>query len=138
MSICALLILIHVLVLLPQLQQLLKHLQPLRLQLPGIHQLLVVLPPRAHVAFLGYELGGFAMVGFHEVDGSLPFGEPEFVLGHIEYAVVVSTLFPRAQCSNGQYFEPMMRFGNYAQDATGGALQVGGYRQIRSQIILLR
>ena len=42
-----LLILIHMLVLLPQLQQPLKQLQPLRLQLPGIHQLLVVLPPRA-------------------------------------------------------------------------------------------
>ena len=70
------------LVLLPQLQQLLKHLHPLRLQLAGIHQLFVVLPPRAHIAFLRDELGGFAVVGFQEVDGFLPFGEPEFVLGH--------------------------------------------------------
>ena len=69
-------------VLLPQLQQLLKHLHPLRLQLTGIHKLLVVLPPTAHVAFLRDELGGFAVVGFQEVDGILPFGEPEFVLGH--------------------------------------------------------
>lgn len=75
-------ILIHVLILLPQLQQPLKQLHPLRLQLPGIHQLLVVLPPRAHIAFLRDELGGFAMVGFQEVDGFLPFGEPEFGLGH--------------------------------------------------------
>ncbi len=62
----------------------LKHLQPLRLQLAGIHQLLVVFPPRAHVAFLRDELGGFAVVGFQEVDGFLPFGEPEFVLGHTQ------------------------------------------------------
>lgn len=70
------------LVLLPQLQQLLKHLYPLRLQLPGIHQLLVVLPPTAHVASLRDELGWFAVVGFQKVDGFLPFGEPEFGLGH--------------------------------------------------------
>ena len=80
-----LLILIHVSVLLSQLQQLLKHLQTLRLQVAGIHQLLVVLPPRAHVAFLRDELGGFAVVGFQEVDGFLPFGEPEFGLGHITF-----------------------------------------------------
>ena len=71
------------LVLLPQLQQLLKHLHPLRLQLPGIHQLLVVLPPRAQVAFLRDELGWFAVVSFQEVDGFLPFSEPEFILGHL-------------------------------------------------------
>ena len=70
------------LVLLPQLQQPLKQLHPLLLQLPGIHQLLVVLPPRAQVAFLRDELGGFAVVGFQEVDGVLPFGEPELGLGH--------------------------------------------------------
>ena len=70
------------LVLLPQRQQLLEQLQPLRLQLPGIHQLLIVLPPRAHVALLRDELGGFAVVGFQEVDGFLPFGEPELGLGH--------------------------------------------------------
>ncbi len=69
-------------VLLPQLQQPLKQLHPLRFQLPGIHQLLVVLPPRAHVAFLRDELGGFAVVGFQKVNGFLPFGESEFVLGH--------------------------------------------------------
>ena len=78
-------ILIHMLVLLPQRQQLLEQLHPLRLQLTGIHQLLVVLPPRAHVAFLRDELGGFAVVGFQEVDGFLPFVEPEFGLGHIIY-----------------------------------------------------
>ena len=78
-------ILIHMLVLLPQLQQPLKQLHPLLLQLPGIHQLLVVLPPRAQVAFLRDELGGFAVVGFQEVDGFLPFGEPEFGLGHITF-----------------------------------------------------
>ena len=71
-------------VLLPQLQQMLKHLYPLRLQLPGIHQLLIMLPPRAHIAFLRDELGGFAVVGFQKVDGILPFGEPEFVLSHIK------------------------------------------------------
>ena len=69
-------------VLLPQLQQLLEHLHPLWLQLTGIHQLLVVLTPRAHVAFLRDEFGGFAVVGFQKVYGVLPFGEPEFVLGH--------------------------------------------------------
>lgn len=70
------------LVLLPQVQQLLKHFHPLRFQLPGIHQLFVVLPPRTQFVFLWDELGGFAMVGFQEVDGFLPFGKPEFVLGH--------------------------------------------------------
>ena len=67
----------------PQLQHPLKQLHPLRLQLPGIHQFLVVLPPRAHVAFLRDELGGFAVVGFQEVDGVLPFVEPEFGLSHV-------------------------------------------------------
>jgi len=75
-------ILIHMLILLPQLQQLLEHLQPLRLQLPRIHQLLVVLPPGPHIALLRHKLGRFAVVGFQKVDGFLPFGEPEFVLGH--------------------------------------------------------
>ena len=41
-----------------------------------------MLPPRAHVALLRDELGGVALVGLEEVDGFLPFGEPEFVLGH--------------------------------------------------------
>ena len=41
-----------------------------------------MLPPRAQVAFLRDELGGFAVVGFQKVDGFFPFGEPEFVLGH--------------------------------------------------------
>ena len=67
---------------LPQLKQLLEQLQALRLQVAGIHQLLVVLPPRAHVAFLRDELGGFAVIGFQKVDGFLPFGEPEFGLSH--------------------------------------------------------
>ena len=40
-----------------------------------------MLPPRTHVAFLRDGLGGFAVVGFHEVDGFLPFGQPEFGLG---------------------------------------------------------
>ena len=69
-------------VLLAQTEELFKQLHPLRLQLTTIHQLLVVLPPRAHVAFLGDELGGFAVVGLKEVDGFLPFSEPEFILGH--------------------------------------------------------
>ena len=69
-------------VLLPQLQQLLEQLNPVRPQVAGIDQLLVVLPPRAQVAFLRDELGGFAVVGFQKVDGFFPFGEPEFVLGH--------------------------------------------------------
>ena len=73
------------LVLLPQLQQLLKHFHPLRLQLPGIHQLLVMLPPRAQVALLRHKLGEFAMAGFQEVDGFFLFGEPEFGLGHMDY-----------------------------------------------------
>ena len=41
-----------------------------------------MLPPRAHVAFLRDELGGFAVVGFQEVDGILPFCKPKFVLVH--------------------------------------------------------
>lgn len=41
-----------------------------------------MLPPRAHVALLRDELGEFAVVCFHEVDGFLPFVEPEFGLGH--------------------------------------------------------
>ena len=69
-------------ILLPYLQPPLEHLQPLRLQLPSIHQLLIVLPPRAHIAFLRDELGGFAMVGLQEVNGFLPFGEPKFGLCH--------------------------------------------------------
>ena len=77
-----LLILIHVFVLLPNLQQPLKHIHTLKFQLPGIHQLLVVLPPRAHVTLLRNKFGGFAVIGFEEVDGFLPFGQPEFVLGH--------------------------------------------------------
>ena len=60
----------------------LEKLQSLRLQAAGIHQLLVVLPPRAQVAFLWDELGGFTEIGFQEVDGFLPFVEPEFGLGH--------------------------------------------------------
>ena len=39
---------------------------------------------KAYIVFLRDELEGFAMVGFDEVDGGLPFGEPEFVLGHID------------------------------------------------------
>ena len=77
-----LLILVHSTILLPQLQQRLKHLQSFRFQFPGIHQLLIVLPLRAHIAFLRDELGGFAVVGFQKVYGVLPFGKPEFVLGH--------------------------------------------------------
>ena len=79
------LILIHVFIPLSQLQQLLEQLHPLRLQVAGIHQLLVVLPPRAQIAFLRDELGGFAVVSSQEVDGFLPFGEPEFGLGHMDY-----------------------------------------------------
>ena len=41
-----------------------------------------MLPPVADVAFFGDELGGLAAVGLDEVDGFLPFGEPEFVLSH--------------------------------------------------------
>lgn len=77
-----LLILIHVTILLPQLQQLLEQLHTLHLQLTGIHQLLAVLPPRAHVAFLRDELGGFVIVGFQEVSDLLPLGEIEFILGN--------------------------------------------------------
>ena len=79
------LILIHVFIPLSQLQQLLEQLHPLRLQVARIHQLIVVLPPGAQVAFLRDELGGFAVVGFQEVEGFLPFGEPEFVLSHMDY-----------------------------------------------------
>jgi len=50
--------------------------------LPGIHQLLIMLPPRPNIAFPRDELGGFAMVGFQKVNGFLPFDEPELVLGH--------------------------------------------------------
>ena len=75
-------ILIHMLILLPYLQKLPEQLQPLRLQLPGIHQLLVVLPPGAHIALLRHKLGGLAVISFQEVDRFLPFCQPEFVLGH--------------------------------------------------------
>ena len=44
-----------------------------------------MLPPRAQVAFLRDELGGFAVIGFQEVDGFLPLNEPEFGLGHITF-----------------------------------------------------
>ena len=81
-----LLILIHVTILLPQLQQLLEQLHTLRLQLTRIHQLLVVLPPRAHVAFLRDELGGFAVVGFQEVNDLLPLGELDLILGYYQSA----------------------------------------------------
>ena len=87
---------------LPQLQQLLKYLHPHLLQLPRIHQLLVVLPPGAHVAFLRNELGGLTVVGFQKVDGLLPFGEPEFVLGrkrNCEYQEFRHTLY----CYNCRY-----------------------------------
>ena len=43
-----------------------------------------MLPPVADVPFFGDELGGFTVVGFQEVDRGFPFGEPEFVLGHIK------------------------------------------------------
>ena len=75
-------ILVNMPILISQLQKLLEQLHPLRLQVTGIHQLLVVLPPRAHVALLRDELGGFAVVCFQEVDGFLPFVEPKFGLGH--------------------------------------------------------
>ena len=39
-------------------------------------------PPVADVALFGDELGGIAVVGLEEVGGFLPFGKPEFVLGH--------------------------------------------------------
>ena len=45
-------ILINMLIPLPQLQQLLEHLHPLGLQLTGVHELLVVLPPGAHTLFI--------------------------------------------------------------------------------------
>ena len=75
-------ILIHMLIPLPYLQKLPEHLQPLWLQLPGIHQLLVVLPPGPHIALLRHKLGRFAMVCLQEVNRFLPFGQPEFVLSH--------------------------------------------------------
>lgn len=40
-----------------------------------------MLPPTAHVALFRDKLGGLAMVCLQEVNGLLPFGEPEFVLG---------------------------------------------------------
>ena len=89
-----LLILINPTIPLPQLQQLLEHLKPIWLQFPGIHQLLVVLPPRAQIAFLRNELEGFAAVSFKEVDGFLTFDEPSFILV-IAYANLVTN------CSNG-------------------------------------
>lgn len=41
-----------------------------------------MLPPVADVALFGDELGRVAAVGLEEVDSFLPFGEPEFILGH--------------------------------------------------------
>lgn len=41
----------------------------IRLLSPSIHKLLVVLPPRAQVAFLGDKLGGFAVIGLQDIDG---------------------------------------------------------------------
>jgi len=67
-----LLILIHVSVLLSQ----------LRLQFPRIKKFLIMLPPAAHIPLIRHKLGRLAMVGFQEVNGFLPFREPEFVLGH--------------------------------------------------------
>ena len=80
------------LILLPYLQQLLKQLYPLGLQLSGIHQLIVMLPPGTQVALLGDELRGFAAVGLEKVDRFLPLGEPEFGLGHWSFkgSIVIS------------------------------------------------
>ena len=75
---------------LPYLQQLLEQLNPLRLKVTRIHQLLVMLPQRAQVAFLRNELGGFVVVGFQEVDGLLPFCTPEFILV-IPYSTLVTS-----------------------------------------------
>ena len=66
----------------PNTFEMLEHPPHLLLHLSGIHQLLVVLPPGTHVTFLRNKLGGFAVVGFQEIDGFLPFGEPKFVLIH--------------------------------------------------------
>lgn len=81
-------ILVHMLVLLPQSEELFEEFQPLRLHLPGIHQFLVVLPPRAHIALLRNEFGGFALISLEEVNRLLPARKPEFVLGHTATKIV--------------------------------------------------
>ena len=72
----------HMLIPFPNHQKLFEHRHPHRLQFPSVHQLLIVLPPIAHVALLRNKLGGFAVISFEEVDGILPSGEPKFVLSH--------------------------------------------------------
>lgn len=75
-------ILIHFPVLLPHLLQLIKQLNSVCFHFTSVQQLFVVLPPRAHVAFLQDKLGRPAVIGRQEVYSFLPFVEPKFVLGH--------------------------------------------------------
>ncbi len=91
------------LVILPELQQLPKHLQSLWLQSTRIHQLLIVLPPAAHVVIFGSEFGGLEAVGLEEVDGFLPFDEPEFVLNHKRNCRRVSGIRHTLYCYNCRY-----------------------------------
>jgi len=58
-------ILIHMLVLLPQLHS--------GFNSPAFISFLLCFHTGAHVAFFRDKLGGFAVVGFQEVDGFLPF-----------------------------------------------------------------
>ena len=77
-----LLILINVSIPLPRLQQLLEHLNPLRPELPRIHQLLLMLPPVPHPALGIYKLRWAPLISVHKVHNLFPLNVPAFVLGH--------------------------------------------------------
>ena len=75
-------ILIHPPVHLPHLHQLSKQADSVFLQLPCIHQLLLMLPPISHTPFFINELGWPPFVGIHKVHYLFPLVEPPFILRH--------------------------------------------------------
>lgn len=77
----SLFILIHMPILLPQLQQLIKQRHPILLHSPFIHQLLIVLPPVPHIPLLRIELRRPTMISLHEVYSHLPFIKLELTWG---------------------------------------------------------
>ena len=76
------LVLINVFNLLSQLQQLLKQLHPLRLQLPRIHPLPIRLQPVEHIMLLNAMPRRIPMVRLHEIHHLIVFGQPSVVLRH--------------------------------------------------------
>ena len=88
-------------ILLSQLQQLLDHLLTFWLEPSNVHQLLIVLPPRAHVAFFRHELRRFAVIDGDEVQDLIIFGESAGALGHILGLITSTTilsLFKQVPC----------------------------------------